>query len=467
MYFRFCRPLSVALAVPLLLAGCAEPAPVSSADSSEPATQDPTATPAAPDNALDGASVVESSATFDEPAPTPAAAPETGTEPAAAAAAPADDTVPFKPADLAEPVKPLMLGDAAPPISIAAWVMGNPVESFSKDKVYVVEFWATWCGPCRTSMPHMSSLQEEYGDKVQFIGVTDEDMQTVNGFMEQPGNGDQKWSEIIKYAIALDKSGATSDAYMRAANQNGIPTAFVVGKTGRVEWIGHPMGMDDPLKQIVDGTWDVDAAREKFLAEAREEEDMMKVLPSLQQAMRSGTYPEAVKIMQSLLEKHPSSERIQMILLQVLLQSGMKEELNKHAASVIKNYNDSAQHLNQIAWMMATLEEEKGAADLDMALQAANRAAELTDNKDSSVLDTIARVHYSKGDLKQAIEWQKKAIAAGPGEGNLVQTLEEYEAEAKAADSPKPPEEATPAEPTEEKPAEEKPTEEKPETPAP
>ncbi len=55
----------------------------------------------------------------------------------------------------------LLIGDPAPQISIGKWVKGNPVESFAKDQVYVVEFWATWCGPCLANMPHLASLQTE------------------------------------------------------------------------------------------------------------------------------------------------------------------------------------------------------------------------------------------------------------------------------------------------------------------
>jgi hypothetical protein len=55
--------------------------------------------------------------------------------------------------------------------------------------------------------------------------------------------------------MAIDDNGATGAAYMQAAGMNSIPTAFIVGKDGVLQWIGHPASMDEPLKAVVEGTW--------------------------------------------------------------------------------------------------------------------------------------------------------------------------------------------------------------------
>src|SRR4051812_20041579 len=66
----------------------------------------------------------------------------------------------------------LFVGDAAPALSIARWVRGEPVGHLDKGTIYVVEFWATWCGPCVGSIPHVSRLQERYKDQgVVVVGI--------------------------------------------------------------------------------------------------------------------------------------------------------------------------------------------------------------------------------------------------------------------------------------------------------
>jgi thiol-disulfide isomerase/thioredoxin len=50
----------------------------------------------------------------------------------------------------------LKVGDAAPKLQVAKWVQGEEVKEFDKAKAYIVEFWATWCGPCKASIPHLN-----------------------------------------------------------------------------------------------------------------------------------------------------------------------------------------------------------------------------------------------------------------------------------------------------------------------
>jgi thiol-disulfide isomerase/thioredoxin len=166
-------------------------------------------------------------------------------------------------ASVASPVTAAKLGDPAAPLTIKNWVKGKPVDVTDGKNVYVVEFWATWCGPCRTSIPHLTEVQKKFRDKgVIFVGVSDEDVEKVKPFVEKMG-------DKMEYTVACDDERKTSQGYMAAYGQNGIPTAFVVGKNGKVLWFGHPMAeLEETLEQVLEGKYDLAAAAKRDAARA-------------------------------------------------------------------------------------------------------------------------------------------------------------------------------------------------------
>ena len=133
------------------------------------------------------------------------------------------------------------VGKAAPEIKAGSWY-NNSDKAVSladlKGKVTVVEFWATWCPPCRKSIPHLNKLHKKYKDKgVVIIGLSNEKSDTVQKFVKK---------QDMKYIVgAGSKSG-------RAYGVKGIPTAFIVGPDGKLLWQGHPMnGLDAALEKAV------------------------------------------------------------------------------------------------------------------------------------------------------------------------------------------------------------------------
>jgi len=283
--------------------------------------------------------------------------------------------------------KELKVGDKAPKLDVAHWLKGEEVTKFEEGKVYVVEFWATWCGPCRTSMPHISKLQEQYEDYgVRFIGISDEKLQTVFNFLKQP-----EWDEKTQYTMATDPDRSVFNDYMKAAGQSGIPTAFVVGKDGTIQWIGHPMRIDPVIEKVVHDEWSPSTFK-----------DQQSAMAQLEKA-------------QPLLMNEDTAEK------------GLQLLKNN-----IKAVWDNAQMLNTIAWELTTNEQIQ-VRDHEFALKLARRAVELTDRESGMILDTLARIHYEMGDVSKALEIQREAVkhAEQGFEDQLKEWLERYEKEAK------------------------------------
>lgn len=340
----------------------------------------------------------------------------------------------------------LKIGDKAPALKVGKWVKGTPVEKFETGKIYVVEFWATWCGPCRKSIPHITELAHQYKDKVTFIGVSvwesgDDYLESVTNFVESMG-------DKMDYVVAADDKagdkGTMAQTWMAASKQRGIPASFIVNGEGRIAWIGHPMELDDTVAQVVAGTWDItkaataaakqaeeEAAREAQMAGARK--DYQKV----QQAMEAGDLAEAVKALDVMIENYPAfGLNFKMQKFDTLLKFN-EPGAYAFARTLADDLAGEPRALNYIAWTILDNEDLK-TPDYATALALATKAADATKRKDWMILDTLALATFKTGDVSKAVELQTTTIELARADkadedeiSELVERLNTFKAGAK------------------------------------
>jgi thiol-disulfide isomerase/thioredoxin len=146
----------------------------------------------------------------------------------------------------------LKVGDPAPKLEVGKWVQGDPVKDFQKGKAYIVEFWATWCPPCRASIPHLNKTYTKFKDKGLIVigqNCFEHDDTLVAPFVKKMG-------DKMTYRVALDdkttnKNGRMAKTWMEAAGRDGIPSAFLVDTKGVIAWIGHPMDLEEKVIEDV------------------------------------------------------------------------------------------------------------------------------------------------------------------------------------------------------------------------
>ncbi len=112
-----------------------------------------------------------------------------------------------------------------------------------RGKVVLIDFWATWCGPCVASIPHLVKLHEKFAAQgLVIVGHTDGTSKNVEGFIKK---------KKIPYIISV------GDDIGNAYGVNGIPHVVLVDTAGKIAWQGHPSQIDE--KTIVGMLKDVTA----------------------------------------------------------------------------------------------------------------------------------------------------------------------------------------------------------------
>jgi thiol-disulfide isomerase/thioredoxin len=340
-------------------------------------------------------------------------------------------------APAASTIKAIAPGDAAPALQYDAWIKGDKLDAIEKGHVHVIEFWATWCGPCIAAMPHLSEIQRKHPE-VRIVSMAasergeseDAKIEKVRAFVENKG-------DTMGYRVAyVGDRAKMSRPWMEAAGQSGIPCSFIVDREGMIAWIGHPMSMDKPLEAVVAGTWNVEEAAKQAKAERAARELQRGISMAMRDARQSGDYTNVVKALRAALEAAPT-DSLRMQLFQVLAaQMKASAEAWAIGEEIFANAKDNAMALNQLAWFIVDPDQDLAERNLGLAEKAIRRAVELTDGDDGAILDTHARVHFLMGNVAKAIEIQKTAIEKAP-EGAMREemkaTLATYEAAGKKA----------------------------------
>lgn len=346
---------------------------------------------------------------------------------------------------LAQQKAPLIVGDAAPEIRFSKWLKGTPVKSYEKDRIYVLEFWATWCGPCIAAMPGLSEFARKHPEVtviaynvMEKVGGRpyESALPNVEKFVKSMG-------DKMDFNVAVDNN----DQYMlnnwlKNAGISAIPSTLVV-KDGKLIWIGSPKGLENILELIKNGTYNVtskgsEAQRAEVAATIKSQE---AILQDYDKAIALKDYKAAIAALDKIAKDQPDmmygvTMKKFTTLLDFVDEKQAVEVARKYLASISIGGNTVGNFGTAIADRTGLKPETYlfGAECLQLYISRSNGQA------NPLVYEYMAKCYAQAGDYVNAVKnqqivFEKSRDALAAGKGGIYITKElvaQYEETLKA-----------------------------------
>jgi len=303
--------------------------------------------------------------------------------------------------------KPLELGDMAPEIKIKEWLKGSTqsIKAGKGKTIFVVEFWATWCGPCKASIPHLSDIYNKKKDEnVEIIGISNEPLETVTEFVKEAG---------FTYNVGIDDDSYTTKLYMDGVS--GIPHAFIIGKKGTILWAGHPMnGLDQALDAIIKGKYNI-----------KDQVEMTALKKKLEQAMQNKDIDASIQAAKDILAIFPNDEPTLQLFVSLCEYKGDVSSVTNVLEEISNNKKTDSATLNNIAGSFIFFNDFKF-RNIKKALEYAQKSIQLERTQRS--INTLARIYFELGMVEKSIALEEEALKMtnSPEEKETLQQFLNY-----------------------------------------
>lgn len=324
----------------------------------------------------------------------------------------------------------LTVGSTAPELRIHSWIKGKELTQSTKEYT-VVEFWATWCEPCKRAIPDLTRIAQKFKSSTDIVGVSVREVPGGEDFGPVPGKVTDFVTKLgirMDYPVALDgPDNFMSTKWLDAAGRKTIPTSFLLDKNRKILWIGYDTSeLEYALTLLSQGIRSddlipkLDARRKKIADDKKQAEKLLASLSrNIPAEKRLSTLEEAFRLDPELAAREVTFK------ISLLLEAGkIKEAFALTKGDFYRDHKDDPNDLLTVAYTF--IQRDKPTTEqVELAFEFAERSMSLRKEPDAFNFDCLARISYARKNVKKALEFQTKAVELAKkdksmGTGNLM-----------------------------------------------
>lgn len=303
-----------------------------------------------------------------------------------------------------------MIGDPAPPPLGGTMIKGDPITEWHAGGPTILLFWSPFVGGTE---PHLAQLGDlgQQSEKIQTLSIASGPRSRVEQVLESlPGR-----APVVPRTI-LDDTDAWRKAFIEPLGLTTLPAVVALDQNGEVVYHGPMNTAAMALARVCSNNWSSEGYRNTVL-EYMARQQASIALVEIRGRVRRGqaTADEAVALAEELIELDTRNGGRQISKFDILLTTADRpDDAYAYGRDIAARFPNNYLILNDLAWNTVSL-PDVSRRDLDFALEMSRQANAIQGYTDHSVLDTMGRIWWLRGDADEAIRWQLKAVARALG----------------------------------------------------
>ncbi|MEI6178778.1 MAG: TlpA disulfide reductase family protein [Verrucomicrobiota bacterium] len=289
----------------------------------------------------------------------------------------------------------------------AKWVQGDPLKAFEPGKIYMFECWATWCGPCIASIPHINELHKKFYDKglrLYGMSIWEDDYAKVENFVKAKGEG-------MSYPVAFTGRGSSFEInWLKPAGVNSVPCALIV-KDGKLVLRSRFLNVtDDLIEALLAGGETSQKAITEFENGEKTAEKIMALIREFSLASQKSDAAAMEKILVEIEKTDPNMMQLPMMKIDILM-------VRKEFAAAIKMLEElpDPQQRQMTSSMMAgkiASEKDSDAYPVDFVKTIVKDQEKISALQNPVGLVTLSNLQWRVGDKEAALKSANSAVTA-------------------------------------------------------